>query len=152
MPPSLPTPEQVTQLAQSNARLADAVLSLSQANTRLAKQVERQAEVLDQTRQAIAKTLENRDVDQFALQSLLREIQTNMALMASNVNNVERDVREATNPRLHTHTPTEDEGDRRAGAVVRFIRIFSKTSFRTQVLIIVLAGVMVTALAIIYAK
>ncbi len=141
------------RLFPSHERVTNAALTLANSIVQLTKKIEQTGalheesrKALDAAREAITEMLENRDTDNFALHSVLGEINTNLSLMERGVNNVERDVREATGPhRLPSAEELVEHRERRKGALVQGLEAFGKMPRTTQLIV---ALIVVVALAL----
>jgi len=142
----------LTQSAKRNLQLADAVLSLAQSNTALGNRLTRLTDEYSEVRKALVSSIDRREADKEKHLEALNKLSTSFQMLASDLNNVERDVREASNPRLQlpVRDPHEEEGDRRATGAAKFLNTLNRVSPRTQLVVIVLALIAGVAIAAVY--
>ncbi len=95
------TDPNITRLAESNIRLADAVLILKD-------QVVKQQSMLDRMRQELRELVRSRESDHNELRYRLERIGERLAVIGQEVNDVERDITGRFPLQTNAPTPPED--------------------------------------------
>lgn len=117
------------ELIESNARLADAVLSQTAAVNKIAPYFER-------LRQDVYTMLGSEEVFRSSLDLRLRDIDKNIALLVDNVKDTQKDIREVTNPKLLVPASDRESGP------AKVIAQFEKMSIVSKIMILVIAIVL----------
>lgn len=129
--------EATRDLREVVARQADATMALAASLNRQVSEIERLIPVLDRLKSDVYQVLQNLDLDKANVDLKLSSIDKSIALLSQNTNNIERDVREATNPRIQL---PEHDGKVAAATkgIARVIEALDKVKTSTKALIAVL--------------